>query len=229
MPRYRMLYAKGGPARYISHLDLLRTFERAARRAGLPLAFTRGFNPHPKITFAAPLGVGIAGEAEYVDMEFTEYIPEAEVAGALSRALPQGLRLINVKTVPERAPSLMAVVGRATYRAEAKLARTISVEELKTAIDAFLDMPEILVERKNKVGKKKKRDIRPGIFAMSGRLSNDTIIIEAELKTGSSGNVRIEEVLAAFENNSRLPVEGGFILYRTGLYAEKEKEDKDQL
>ncbi|HBC91420.1 MAG TPA: hypothetical protein DCZ10_00560, partial [Pelotomaculum sp.] len=69
MPVYRMMYAKEGPARYISHLDLLRTFERAARRAGLPIAFTGGFNPHPKIAFAAPLAVGTAGGAEDADLE----------------------------------------------------------------------------------------------------------------------------------------------------------------
>jgi len=221
-----MLYNKVGPARYISHLDLLRTFERAVRRAGLPLAFTRGFNPHPKIAFAAPLGVSIAGEAEYADLELDVLLPEDEVARALSGKLPQGIGLIDIKTVPEQTPSLMAVVDRATYRAEAELAGRISVEELNAAVNAFLELPEIPVERKNKSGKTKKHDIRPGIFSMSGRLNNGTIIIEAELKTGSSGNVRLEEALAAFKKNSRLPVRGEFVLYRTGLYTGRNKKKK---
>lgn len=226
MPKYRMLYVKEGPARYISHLDLLRAFERAARRAGLPMAFTLGFNPHPKIAFAAPLGVGTAGEAEFADLELTGDIPAAEVAGSLSRAMPEGLRLIEIRPIPDQCPALMAMVDRATYRAEAKLSGPLSGEELDGAIAAFLSMPEILVERKNKAGEKKKVDIRPGIFAMSGRLNNDIISIEAELKTGSSGNVRLEEVLAAFERSSCLPVQGRFVLYRTGLYAAGEKEKK---
>ncbi len=223
MPRYRILYTKVGPARYISHLDLLRTFERAARRAGLPLAFTRGFNPHPKIAFAAPLGVGIAGEAEYTDLELDVAMPETEVFRTLSGKLPRGIGLINVKMVPDKAPSLMAAVERATYRAEAKLARQLSAEEINNAINVFMEMPEITVERKNKSGKIKKHDIRPGIFSMSARLNNSTIIIEADLKTGSSGNVRLEEALVAFVKNSRLPIRGEFILYRTGIYSAEEK------
>ena len=97
MAVYRMMYAKVGPARFISHLDLLRTFGRAARRAGLPLAFTQGFNPHPKITFAAPLAVGIAGEAEFADLELTRKIPAPVVARALTGALPEGLSVLEVR------------------------------------------------------------------------------------------------------------------------------------
>lgn len=226
MPRYRVMYAKEGPARYISHLDLLRAFERAARRAGLPMAFTQGFNPHPKIAFAAPLGVGTAGEAEFADLELTAAIPAGEVAGALSKALPEGLRLVEIRPVPDQAPALMAVVDRATYRAEARLSRPVSSEDLERAIAAFLARPEILVERKNKAGEKKKYDIRPGIFAVSGRLDGDIIIIEAELKTGSSGNVRLEELLDAFTEYSRLPVQGRFVLCRTGLYSGGKKGRK---
>jgi len=226
MPRYRMLYTKEGPARYISHLDLLRAFDRASRRAGLPMAFTQGFNPHPKIAFAAPLGVGTAGEAEFADLELTGDVPAESVASVLSGAMPEGLRLIEVRPVPDQFPALMALVERATYRAEAKLNRPVSTEEMDSAIAAFLSMPEILVQRKNKAGEKKKVDIRPGIFAMSGRLDDDIMIIEAELKTGSNGNIRIEEVLAAFEENVHLPVQGGFVLYRTGLFTAGEKGKK---
>ncbi len=220
MPKYRMMYAKEGPARYISHLDLLRAIERAARRAGLPMAFTQGFNPHPKIAFAAPLGVGTAGEREFADLELAESISAGQMAAALSGTLPEGLRLIEVRQVQEeRCPALMAMVDRATYRAEAKSGRPLSIEELDGAVKAFLSEPEIPVERKSKAGKIKRYDIRPGIFAMSGRLDDDIIIIETELKTGSRGNVRLEEVLDAFKEHSRLPVQGRFILFRTGLYA----------
>ena len=70
------------------------------------------------------------------------------------------------------------------------------------------------------------RDIRPGILAMSARLNDGIIVVEAELKTGSIGNVRVEEVLDAFTEKSRLPVEGRFLLYRTGVYAARGKEKK---
>lgn len=226
MPRYRMMYAKEGPARYISHLDLLRAFERAARRAGLPLAFTLGFNPHPKIAFAAPLGVGTAGEREFADLELTANMPPEEVAGALGRALPEGLRLIELRAVADQAGALMTAVDRATYRAEAILSRPVSAGEAERAVAAFLSMPQILVEKKGRRGEKKVRDIKPGILAMSARVNDGIIVVEAELKTGSIGNVRVEEVLDAFTEKSRLPVEGRFLLYRTGVYAARGKEKK---
>jgi radical SAM-linked protein len=119
MPRYRVMYAKEGPASYISHLDLIRAFERAARRAGLPLAFTQGFNPHPKLSFAAPLAVGTAGEAEFADLELTGNISVGVVAKSLSDAMPEGLRVIEIRLAPDSAPALMATVDLAGYTARA--------------------------------------------------------------------------------------------------------------
>lgn len=226
MPVYRMMYAKEGPARYISHLDLLRTFERAARRAGLPVAFTSGFNPHPKISFAAPLGVGTAGEKEFADLELAGEVPAVSIQRFLSGTLPEGLRLLEVRKIKEQAPALMSMVERATYRGEARLECPVTKAALDRAIKAFLDQPEILVKRKNKAGDIKVYDIRPGIFAMSGRLDNDIIIIETELKTGSRDNIRFEEVVEAFKENSNMPIKGKFIPYRTGLYTVLDKDMK---
>ncbi|OPX87926.1 MAG: hypothetical protein A4E53_02301 [Pelotomaculum sp. PtaB.Bin104] len=218
MPSYRIQYSKEGPARYISHLDLLRAFERAGRRAGLPLAFTQGFNPHPIIAFAAPLGVGTAGDAEYADLGLSEELAVGEVLQALAGALPEGVRLLEVRLVLEKSPALMAGVERATYRARAKLKNPVDQQKLDNMIAAFMSRTEIWVDRKNKAGRKKKFDIRPGIFALSGRTADDIIIIEAELKAGSSGNIRFEEVLNALLTESHLLLEGHFILNRTGVY-----------
>lgn len=226
MPVYRMQYSKLGPARYLSHLDLLRSFERAGRRAGLPLAFTQGFNPHPKISFAAPLGVGTAGEAEYADLELTANLPAKELFQALNAALPEGLRLIAVRAVPDGLPSLMAAVHVATYRAVAKPGRLLNQQELDEMIAKFLAQPEIWAERKLKAGGTRRQNIRPGILALSGRLENDIMILEAELKTGSNGNVRWEEVLKAFQKVGNLPLNGGFVLSRTGIFTKAEQEKK---
>lgn len=226
MPRYRMQYSKEGTARYLSHLDLLRSFERAGRRAGLPLAFTKGFNPHPIISFAAPLGVGTAGEAEYADLELKVDLAAGEVLQALFGALPEGIRVLEVRSISDRSPALMASVERATYRAKAKLKDRLGQQKLDDVIAAFIDRPEIWVERKNKAGGKKKYDIRSGIFAISGRSENDTIIIEAELKAGSNGNIRFEEVIEALQASSSLPIGGRFVLNRTGLFTLEEQAKK---
>lgn len=222
-----MQYAKEGPASYISHLDLLRVFERSARRAGLPLELTKGFNPHPKITFAAPLGVGTAGMAEFADMELTVELTAEKVSGALSATLPEGLRLVEARKVPDDSPPLMAVVERATYQARARLKHRLCENELNELIEAFLEMPEITVQRKNKSGEKKAFDIRPGIFDITGRLDDGIIVLEAEIKTGSRGNVRLEEVLSAFEKHSGVALEGRFVLCRTGIFKAGKKGKQD--
>jgi radical SAM-linked protein len=219
MPRYRIMYAKKGPASYISHLDLIRAFERAARRAGLPLAFTQGFNPHPRLSFAAPLAVGTEGEAEFADVELTGDIPAGAVAKSLSDTMPEGLQMIEIRLVPETAPALMAKVELAVYTARAVLELPLEKEIIEKAIAAFLAKPEILVERRSKTGEKRIFDIKPGVFAMSARINNDIIVLDAELKTGSSGNVRFEELLAAFKESFIIPVRGIFILRRKALYA----------
>lgn len=221
MPVYRMMYRKEGPARYMSHLDLLRTFERSARRAGLPIAFTGGFNPRPKLAFAAPLSVGTAGEAEFADLELTEDLTAVAVFNSLAGALPEGLSLTEVRKINEQSPPLMSMVERATYRATGRLTAPVSPEALQLAIDAFLSLPEIPVKRKNKAGEIKIYDIRPGIFDITGKLVDDIIIIETELKTGSRNNVRLDEVMDAFAAHSKLPLQGKFSLFRTGLYREE--------
>lgn len=224
MSRYRLMYAKEGPAKYISHLDLIRAFERAARRAGLPVAFTQGFNPHPKLSFAAPLAVGTAGEAEFADLELTENISAGAVAESLSEAMPEGLRLIEARMVAESAPALMAMVDRAAYTARAVLEVCPEKEALAGAVAEFLAKPEVLVERRSKTGDKRKYDIKPGILAMSARINNDIIILEAELKTGSNGNIRCEELIAAFMAESGLKARGNFVLRRRALYAAGQSE-----
>ncbi|NQS76590.1 MAG: DUF2344 domain-containing protein [Peptococcaceae bacterium] len=217
MARYRMMYGKKDAAKYISHLDLIRAFERAARRAGLPMAFTQGFNPHPKLTFAAPLAVGIAGEAEFADMELNGDIPAAVVAGSLAAALPEGLQVIEVRQVAQSAPALMAVVDHAAYTARAVLYDPPQKEKLKSIIDSFLDKPQIIIQRRNKKGETRECDIKPGIFALSAQMNDDIIELKTVLKTGSSGNIRIEELITALMEHSGLETKGNFILSRKSL------------
>lgn len=219
MPRYELQYVKEGPARYISHLDLLRTLERAARRANLPLAFTQGFNPHPRISFAAPLAVGVTGEAELAEIELYRDLAGEQLAGSLNASLPEGLSIKSVRQRPGDAPALMSAVQRATYQCEAELGRRPARDELDQAVKSFLARSEITVMRKSKTGGMKKYDIRPGIFKMCANVAGGIIIIEAELKTGSSGNIRVEELTGAFLEHFPLDLKtGGFSLCRTGIH-----------
>lgn len=115
MYKYRLRYAKFGPARFASHLDLGRALGRALRRAGLPVAYSQGFHPLPKMAFGPPLPVGVESEAEFVEITFTEELAGWEIVRRLNAALPAGLAVTGVLQLPLKAPSLMSLVDRFTY------------------------------------------------------------------------------------------------------------------
>lgn len=113
--RLRVAYRKGGALRYVGHLDLMRTWERALRRAGLPLAYTQGFSPHARLALGAPLAVGFEGERELLDVWLSPSAPPLEVARRLGEALPDGLAVLAVEEIDRALPSLQSDITSATY------------------------------------------------------------------------------------------------------------------
>lgn len=116
--RIRVWFRKGERVRFISHLDILRHWERAIRRAGLPLAYSQGFTPHPKIAFAAPLPLGFTAEAEVMDVTLTERVDLAEFRRRLSEQTTDDLAIVDVREVPLSAPPPQAALLWADYEAE---------------------------------------------------------------------------------------------------------------
>ncbi|MDH7577203.1 MAG: TIGR03936 family radical SAM-associated protein [Bacillota bacterium] len=116
MLRYRLEYAKKDFARFLSHLELLRTFNRVFRRSALPLSFTRGFSPRPKISFGPPLPVGAAGLREYLDFELVEAVPPRKGLELLARQLPAGLVAGQLAVLPPGAPGLSKFLDCAWYQ-----------------------------------------------------------------------------------------------------------------
>ncbi|MEW6423591.1 MAG: TIGR03936 family radical SAM-associated protein [Bacillota bacterium] len=205
MPRYRVQFSKDGPARFLSHLDLVRTFERAVRRAGLPVAFSQGFNPHPRFSFAAPLPVGVAGEQEYLDIELEQNISPKEIFFRLSGVSPAGLQIKEVRPLEDNSPSLMAALEKAGYEVEAELSEAVTNAALQKNIRSFLAL-EVVNAAKKKKGELKTRNIRPGIYRLRGKAEEKRVVLEMELQAGSAGYVRPEEVWQSFVEKYRLPV-----------------------
>lgn len=112
--KIRIQYSKTGVMRFFSHLDIVRLFDQAARRAKISLVYTRGSNPHPKISYGPPLGLGIASIAEYLDLE-AEIGSEADFQIKLNKVLPQGIEILTQQTIFSKAPALAAVINRWTY------------------------------------------------------------------------------------------------------------------
>lgn len=152
MYRLRIEFRKTGDLRFLSHLDLIRAFERGLRRAALPLSLSEGFSPRPKISFGPPLPVGVSSESEYVDAMLDEHISLEDVAARLNIAFPSDLSYCEVRYVPLDAPSLMSLITLASYRIVLSVEPPLTSDEIRGYIDSLMSRKEVafLVRDKEK-------------------------------------------------------------------------------
>jgi radical SAM-linked protein len=147
--RIRLRYAKRGPMRFTSHRDFARAFERALLRAGVPIAYSQGFTPHPKISYASAAPTGVASEAEYLEIGLREQVDPAQLVQALDAALSPGLDVLDA--VEAAGGSLAERIDASAWRIELP---GVTTEAACRAIDAFLAAPEVPVERLTKQGRR---------------------------------------------------------------------------
>lgn len=183
--RIRITFVKQGALRYTGHLDLHKLWERAARRAELPLAYSQGFHPQPKMNMAAALPLGFSSRCEIMDMKLEHGIPLVDLATRLNETLPSGLQVVGVEQVDERAPALQTQVAAAEY--EVTLTEPIDGSELQRKVDSVTESTSIPRARRGKT-----YDLRPLIEALE-LLHNDKILMRLTAREGATG--RPEEVL----------------------------------
>ncbi|BEP15121.1 TIGR03936 family radical SAM-associated protein [Acidothermaceae bacterium B102] len=147
--RLRLRYAKRGRLRFSSHRDFQRAFERAIRRAGVPMAYSAGFNPHPKISYAGAAPTGTASEAEYLEIAVIERCDPEAVRKALDESLPPGLDVLEV--VEAQGGSLPERIAASLWRVELP---TMSPEGAEAVVAAFLALESVPVERVLKDGRR---------------------------------------------------------------------------
>lgn len=198
MFRYVIVFSKTGLVRYISHLDMLRLFKRAFRRAGIDLAYSQGFNPHPKMSFAQPLSLGYDAEGEYLEFETGEPVSKTRLLERLPEHLPEGISITACGTIPKGQKSLAAKVYAAEY--EVVYPASWHAWDFPAATDAFMTQEEILVEKRQKKSKKLKTvNIRPGIRSMEAiRTERNRLCLRMCLDCGNESNVSPELVIPAY-------------------------------
>lgn len=185
------------------------------------MLFSEGFNPHPRISFASALAVGVTSEKEYADIELKRDADLRDVTGRLSQAMPPGIEIKSVGAVPGDARALMAEVNRAAYRVTAPVDGLMDETELGKKIAAFMSSPEIIITKRTKKGPRLK-NIRPGIICFEGRLTGEQVEFSLMTVTGNDGNVRPEEVVSSFTEHSGLPIDSDSLdIRRTALCIEK--------
>ena len=152
--RIRIVFSKTGALQFIGHLDLNTMWERGTRRAGLPLAYSQGFHPQPKIHIAAALPLGFSSRCEVLDMRLNEEMDLTELPARLQAAMPAGIGILKVESVDERAPAVQTQVLSAEY--EVTLTKPVDGSALKRKIEELLASQSLLRERRGK-----KYDLRP--------------------------------------------------------------------
>ena len=179
----RLRYAKHGKIRWISHRDVARALERAFRITAMPLAFTEGFSPRPKVSFGLALSTGHESDAEYLDLVLTEEVDLEPLAVALTDALPEGMCVTGAAPLAERAPALQEAVTAVVWRVEPVAADGAPVEasELDALIERALALAELPTSRRKK-GREVEEDVRPVIRRCELHATNP-VSIEMELTT----------------------------------------------
>jgi len=142
----RLRYAKLGRLVALSHLETIHTLVRAVRRAGLPVAFSQGYHPKPKVSFGPALPVGVESLCEYLDLELVGVAEAAQVAERLARELPEGFRILEAQPVDPREPSVSEAQRAVHYRAEFP-AEGFGPEDLARRVEAFLSAERSVVTR----------------------------------------------------------------------------------
>jgi radical SAM-linked protein len=195
--RLRVTFAKGPQLKYISHLDLALAWERTLRRAGIPLAYSHGFNPQARLQLASGLPLGYTGSAELMDVMLTEAVSPEEFVTRVRPALPEGLHVVDVKEVPLKSPSLQSALRQAEYRVTVET--SLPGDELTSRITHLLACDRLEQQRVRKQ-RIETFDLRPLVDDLRlEAIGQGHAVLWMRLSAGQQGNARPDAVLAALD------------------------------
>lgn len=211
--KVRIKFSKHGPIKFIGHLDVMRYFQKAMRRSEIDIAYTTGFSPHQIMSFAAPLGVGLESNGEYMDVELNSMVSSADVVERLNAVGADGIRVLSAKVLPDNAGNAMASVAAADYTIRFREGREPQFD-YKNALSEFYAKEQILVTKETKKNTLEV-DLKPGIYKLEIRKDAIYMLVDAS----SSGNIKPSMVMEAFmaANNETLP-ENAYTITREDTY-----------
>lgn len=202
--KVRIKYTKSGSMKFIGHLDVMRYFQKAVKRAGFDIAYSQGYSPHQLMSFAAPLALGVTSEGEYFEAEFNSLVSSEEFVRRFNEQMVDGMSVNDVILLPDDAKKAMSIVCASDYlitihdKDEADFLSTR--QKLLQAVDSLLSHNTIEVFRKTKK-QEKIEDIKPGIL----NLSVQDRKIYMLLATGSEYNLKPDSVMEAICKEADVP------------------------
>ena len=200
---------------YTSHLDVQRTLQRAFRRANLPLAFSKGFNPHPKLSFATALATGYTSAGEWIEVGLDRDMGPEEFLATVNPAMPAGMQFVQAFAADDTMETLSKLLVAAKYIVTLYTDDPVAFETLETAVDAILQSEEVIVEKKTKSGIRP-ANIRTEILEAEAISASDRTAIVAVTGTlNAAGGLRAETFARALF--TKLGTGGRFTAHRTAL------------
>ncbi len=208
-------YQKGSEVSLISHLDIQRTLQRAFRRAGLPLLYSNGFNPHPQFSFATAAATGMSSDCEWFEVQLSEPIAPEEFVSRANAVMPIGMSVSGAFEPPEGFGSLSAKLRAAEYLVKLSFDDAVQEEKLRTTLEAML-AGEIVINKRTKGGVRPV-DMRPYILRVSvEQVEGDTAVLRVLGKLQADGGLRVDAFVDALLE--RLDAHASYSLHRAGMY-----------
>ena len=222
----RVKFNKKNYLKYISHLDLMRLFQRSFNSCQIPIKYSEGFNPHPKFSIANPLSLGIESEGEYIDIDLEEHIPIDDFINKLNNSLPEDIQIIKAVYL-EKEVSISSILSWAFYEIKFEQNDNIDIKSLEERINQWMGNKEVLITRLKKKGKNKvptEINILPliGNVVVKGLDENQYIILNVLLRIGENGNLKPVQFMEALNRDLNLDIDlDSLLMKRLELFAEE--------
>ena len=191
----RMKFKKNGCMKFIGHLDIMRYFQKAIRRAEIDIAYSEGFSPHMIMSFAAPLGVGLTSDGEYVDLQVNSCESSKAAVDALNKVMVEGMEVVSFKLLPENVKNAMSSVAAADYFVNFR--ESYAPENWEEKFADFLKKDEMLIVKKTKRSEAEV-DLKPMLYKTE--LKDGGIFMQ--VACGSVNNLKPELVMEAFAKDT---------------------------
>ena len=215
--KLRMRFGKEGIVKFIGHLDIMRYFQKAFRRANVDITYSQGYHPHPCLSFASPLGVGLESRGEYLDMEVNSFDDLEAMKNAVNAQMVEGIVVYSIRHLPDQAKK----AGKKLVQVGFMRRYDEGYKQLKAAVESFMSRPEIRVIKKTKKSERE-IDIRPLIYKM---VVEENGKIFMQVAAGSATNLKPELVMQTLCRLENLEENDyAWLVTRCDMYADKGNE-----
>ncbi|SET73368.1 TIGR03936 family radical SAM-associated protein [Lacrimispora sphenoides] len=224
--KLRIKFSKQGPVKFVGHLDVMRYFQKAMRRAGIDIKYSEGFSPHQIMSFAAPLGVGLTSNGEYMDIEVNSMEDCKTMVSQLNEVMAEGIQIMECHILEERAKNAMSLVAAADYTLTFRDGKQPNdLVAFLNGLSDFMGQDHIFITKKTKKGERE-IDLKAFIYELS--VHGETIFMK--ISAGSADNIKPELVMEAYYQwlGQTCP-EFAFQIQREEVYGNKVDEEHRML